>query len=115
MKQPPLKAYRFKIAPHRHIKLIKLFDLPYHTDEEVKFFNGWASTPWGWMIDPLPFRQRWPRACVFTRKEYNPRHPNLVKAWLYTPSGQAFFKNEEDRNMFQCWVDPACLYEVDMS
>jgi hypothetical protein len=113
--KPALRIYRFKVVPERHIKLIKLFDANVNQKTEEKFFNGWASTPWGWLIDPLPFRQHFRSACVFSRKEFHPQYPNLVKVWLYTSHAKAFFKNEEDRESFQCWVNPDCLYLVDMS
>lgn len=77
--------------------------------------NGWVTLDAGWLVTPEEFKKKHPGYCLFSRMEPY-KFPNitqeLVEAWLYTPTVHAIYKDKENRDMFRCFVDPSCLYEV---
>jgi hypothetical protein len=77
--------------------------------------EGWATTEAGWVLVPETFKKKHPGYCLFSRMETS-RLPNVdgvvVEAWLYTPTVHSIYKEKENRDLFRCFVDPYCLYEV---
>jgi hypothetical protein len=114
MTRPPLKVFRLRLINKKPVRLFTNLDAVIYEGEDHCYVDGWATLSWGWLLDPLSFRKKHPNYCLFSRKEFHPQATDLVKAWLYTPMVHEFFKDPQDRAMFQCWVDYACLYEVEL-
>jgi len=108
----PVKVYRFRISTFPRLFRFIEDGIP-DAIEYPPLVKGWGIAEWGWLIDPIEFRKHFPDACFFSKGETHPQY-KLVKGWLFTFNAKKFFKTSDSRKMFECWVNPTCLYELDM-
>jgi hypothetical protein len=69
--------------------------------------NPWGES--GWSFNPIHFKKRHPKACLFSEQEVKNK---LIKVWLYHPDISIHFRNKEDRDMFCFWMNPLWLEEL---
>jgi hypothetical protein len=118
--KPALTLVKKTLRPYRLLlssKQVKLTTNPNGSwdSEGLTLEKGWVTVGAGWILQPKEFGEAHPEYCLFSRMEtqWFPNMENeLVEAWLYTPTVSSFFNEKENRNLFRCYVDPACLYEL---
>ena len=105
----PLRPYWIKHYYHQ-VQLVTNHEGSWDETAGSTMEKGWATFAGGWLIKTAEFKRYHPRACLFSRLEVGPK--GMVRAWIYDPNIHAFFKEATDRDLFMCWVDPDCLYEM---
>lgn len=118
--KPALAVVKKTLKPYRlpyYYQTIKLVTNPKGSWEmgAAVIENGWVTLDAGWLVTPEEFKKKHPGYCLFSRMEpykFPEYDIELVESWLYTPTVHEIFKEAENREMFRCFVNPACLVEI---